>query len=134
VRFERQAANKRSEVKTLSITSDVLAVEGIAGVLRFLPFDGDSFPAYLLSNEPKLYNVTFENRGKEHVKTPAGEFDAYKIEIVPHLGVLNVVRPFVPKTFMWFTVAAPHFWVRFEGPEAGVGTPEVVMELDADRQ
>jgi hypothetical protein len=134
VRFERQSANKRPETKTLSITPDALAVEGIAGILRFLPFERDSFPAYLLSNEPKLYNVTFENRGRERVKTPAGEFEAYKIEVVPHLGLLNVVRPFVPKTLFWFTVAAPHFWVRYEGPENGVGTPEVVMELDTDRR
>ena len=88
------------------------------------------FPAHLLSNEPRLYSVTFENRGLEHVKTPAGELDCYKIEMVPHLGVLNVVRYFYPKAFFWFTVAPPHFWVRYEGPENGPRTPEIIMELD----
>ena len=131
VRFERQSSDGRSEVKSLSIPPDTLAVEGIAGILRFLPFEQTApFPAHLLSNEPRLYSVTFETRGKERVITPAGEFDSYKVEMVPHVGVLNVLRTFFPKTFFWFTVAPPHFWVRYQGLENGTGTPEIVMELD----
>jgi len=131
VRFERQSSGGRSEVKSLSIPPDTLAIEGIAGVLRFLAFDRTApFAAHLLSNEPRLYSVTFEARGKERVKTPAGEFEAYKLEMVPHVGLLNVFRSFFPKAFFWFSVAPPHFWVRYEGPENGPGTPEIVMELD----
>src|ERR1051326_2357678 len=77
VRFERRFSDGRSEEKSMSIPSDTLAVEGIAGILRFLPFDTSaSFPAHLLSNEPHLYSVTFEMRGKERIKTPAGEFES----------------------------------------------------------
>jgi len=133
VRFERQFSNGKSEIKSLSIPPDTLAVEGIAGVLRFLPFDQLSFPAHLLSNEPRIYSVTFEKRGTERITTPAGQFDCYKIEVVPHVGVLNVFRSFFPKTFFWFTVAPPHFWVQYEGLENGAGTPEIVMELDRPR-
>jgi hypothetical protein len=129
VRFERQSSDSRSDVKTISIPADTLAVEGIAGVLRFAALDRP-FPAHLLSNEPNLYSVTFENRGRERVKTPAGAFDAYRIEVVPHVGVMNLFRSFFPKTYFWFTVAAPHFWVRYEGLENGRGTPEIVMELN----
>lgn len=131
VRFERQYADGRSETKSLSVPADTLVVEGIAGVLRFLPFDGaTSFPAHVLSNEPRLYSVNFEMRGQERVKTPAGEFAAYKVQMVPQLGVLNVVRSFFSKAFFWFTVKPPHFWVRYEGPENGPGTPDIIMELD----
>jgi hypothetical protein len=130
VQFTRQFSNGRSETKSLSTPSDTLAVEGIAGVLRFLPFESvRSFPAHLLSNEPRVYDVTLETRGKESIKTPAGEFECYKIEVVPHLGALNLFRPFFPKTFFWFAAAPPHFWVRYEGPENGPGTPVIVMEL-----
>jgi hypothetical protein len=132
VRFERRFSDGRMETKTLSVPADTLAVEGIAGILRFLPFDrGKSHSAHLLSNEPRVYDVTFELRGTERVRTPAGEFEAYRVEMVPHLGLLNVVRPFLPKAFFWFNAAAPHFWVRYEGPENGPGTPEIVMELDS---
>jgi hypothetical protein len=131
VRFERQSTGGPSETKSLSIQSDTLAVEGIAGILRFFPFQ-QSMPlaVHLLSNEPRVYRVTFENRGKEVVKTPAGEFECYKLELVPHLGVLDVFRMLYPKTYFWFTVNPPHFWVRYEGPENGPHTPQVVMELD----
>jgi hypothetical protein len=131
VKLERLRPARAAEEESLKISDDTLIAEGIAGVLRYLMFDqAGSFQAHLLSNEPRLYTVTFENRGREHVKTPAGDFDCYKVEMVPHLGVLNVVRYFYPKAFFWFTASNPHFWVRYQGPEGGPGTPEVVMELD----
>jgi hypothetical protein len=83
----------------------------------------------VLTNEPKVYDVTFEWRGIEKVKTPAGEFECYKLEMVPHLGVLNIFRPFVSKTFLWFTVAEPHYWVRYAGPESGPNSRSIVIEL-----
>jgi hypothetical protein len=49
--------------------------------------------------------------------------------MIPHLGMLNVIRPFLQKTYFWFTVAAPNNWIRYQGLESGPGTPEVVMEL-----
>ena len=135
VTFERRFSDGRSETKSFSLPVDTLAVEGIAGVLRFLPLAQDSqFSAHLLSNEPRVYSVTFEVRGKERVRTPAGEFDAYKVEMVPHLGLMSVFRAFAPKTFFWFAVQPPHFWVRYEGLENGPGTPEIVMELDGAAQ
>lgn len=130
VRFERQTLDERPEIKSLAVPPDTLVIEGIAGVLRFLePDGGHPFSAHLLTNEPRLYSVTFELRGKERVKTPAGDFECYKLELVPHLGILNTFRYFFPKTFFWYTVAPPHYWIRYEGPENGPGTPQVVMEL-----
>jgi hypothetical protein len=130
VRFERARTGEEPETKTLDIPADTLAVEGLAGVLRFLPLrEGYVFSAHIMSNEPHVYNVTFEVRGRERVKTAAGEFDCYKLEMVPHLGALNLFRPFLPKTFFWFRASAPHDWVRYEGPESGPGTPGIVMEL-----
>jgi hypothetical protein len=129
VHFERTRPGHPPETKQISIPSDTLTVEGIAGVLRFLPFeDRRPFKAHMLTNEPQLYEIKFEMRGKERIKTPAGEFDCYKIELVPQLGMLNALRPFLPKAYFWFSVSAPHFWVRYEGPENGQGTPQIVME------
>jgi hypothetical protein len=132
VRFERknQGQGPASESKSMSVPRDTLAPEGIAGILSFLPFDRwRPQSMHLFTNEPKLYSVKIEMRGKERVKTPAGEFDCYKIELVPELGALNLLRSFLPKAYFWFAVAQPHFWVRYEGPENGPGTPHIVMEL-----
>src|SRR5439155_1670916 len=120
VQFERKREGRTIEDKKFAAPPDTLTIEGIAGILRFLPFDHwRPMNMHLLTNEPQLYAVKIEMRGRERVKTPAGEFDCYKIEVVPELGLLNVARAFLPKTYMWFSASAPHFWVRYEGPENG---------------
>src|SRR5262245_2957899 len=59
VRFERRTPGGKAQVETLKAPADTLAVEGIAGALRFLPFERQkSFPIHMLSNEPKIYSVT----------------------------------------------------------------------------
>ena len=130
VSFERREAGKPVETQSLEVPDDTLAVEGLAGVLRFATIDkSTALSVHVLTNEPRVYNVTFEWRGEERIKTEAGEFECYKVEMVPHLGVLNLFRPFLPKAYFWFTVMKPHNWIRYQGPESGQGTPDVVMDL-----
>jgi len=131
VQFERlDAIDGRSTTKELDVPSDTLATEGIGMALSLLPFDSPQpFSAHLLTNAPALYAVTLEPRGRERVKTPAGEFECYKVELIARLGLLDLFQVFVPKTYFWFTVAPPHAWVRYQGLESGLGTPEVIMEV-----
>ena len=132
VKFERRNEKGETQTSTFSAAPDVLTIEGIAGILQFFPFgksgSGGIIRAHLLSNEPGLYDATIEPRGTERVKTAAGDINCYKIELVPHLGLLNVLRVFYPKTYFWFNVEEPHAWVRYQGLENGPGTPEIVME------
>jgi hypothetical protein len=129
VRFERQR-DGQSESRQFSVPSDALEPEGIAGILRFLPFDHlHSESIHLFTNEPRLYEMKVELRGRDQLKTPSGEYECYKVELVPQLGALNVFHALLPKAYFWFTVAPPHFWVRYEGPENGPGTPHINMEL-----
>jgi hypothetical protein len=130
VEFRREeAGSPRPFVKKLDAPADTLAVEGLAAALRSLPFDGPPARAHLLSNEPRLYEVTFAVRGRERVRTPGGEVESYRVELVPDAGILNIFRVFFPKAFFWFAAEAPHFWVRYEGPENGPGTEAVVLEM-----
>ncbi|GJM17275.1 MAG: hypothetical protein DHS20C13_26020 [Thermodesulfobacteriota bacterium] len=129
--FEREDFQLDTYKRThYDITSDTLIVEGIVYALRTLPFSTDTkVKAKILSNEPELYNVEFHQRGIEKIKTTDGEVDCYKVEVVPKLGVLGVFKVFFPKTYFWFTVDAPHRWIRYEGLENGIGTPEVIMNV-----
>jgi len=132
VKFERRNAKSETKVTSFLAAPDILTIEGIAGILQFFPFEksGDAAKphGHLLSNEPDLYDVTIELRGRERIKTAAGEVDCFKLEMVPHLGLLNVMKVFYPKTYFWFSVAEPHRWVRYQGLENGTGSPEIVME------
>jgi hypothetical protein len=128
--FERKRQGRAPESRRLPVPADTLAPEGIAGILRFLPFEHwHPQTMHLFTNEPRLYQLKIEMRGKERVTTPAGSFDCYKIELVPELGALNLFRGFLPKAYFWFAASPPHFWVKYEGPENGPGTPRIVMDL-----
>ena len=132
VKFEHRNEKGETDTSTFNAAPNILAPEGIAGILQFFPFGksgaAGTIRAHVLSNEPDLYDVTIESRGMEIVKTPSGEIQCYKLEVVPHLGLLNVVKVFYPKTYFWFSVAEPHRWVRYQGLENGPGTPEIIME------
>ncbi|MDA2923981.1 DUF3108 domain-containing protein [Acidobacteria bacterium AH-259-L09] len=82
---------------------------------------------------PAIYQVTFKVEGRERVKTPAGDFNCYKVEMDVDLGFLNLFKVFVPDTHFWFTVDPPHFWVRYEGLERGRGSPKVVRASTGHR-
>ena len=132
VKFEHRNEKGETETSTFSAAPDILTIEGIAGILQFYPFgksgSGGNLHGHMLSNEPNLYDVTIESRGTERIKTANGEIDCYKLEFVPHLGLLNLVKVFYPKTYFWFRVGEPHAWVRYQGLENGPGSPEIVME------
>ena len=129
-RFETTQKDGASQTKSIPVTPGTLVIEGIAGVLRFLPFDRwQPFTTRLMTNDGQVYRMKLELRGKERITTPAGAFECYKVQLVPELGVLNVLRSFAPKAYFWFTVSPPHFWVRYEGPETGPSSPKIVMEL-----
>jgi hypothetical protein len=127
----RDRADGPASKSSLKIPSDTLTVDGLPAALRSLPFGSRPFQIHLLSNEPKLYPMSLEVRGRERVRTPAGDFECYKVELVPDLGALNLLRFAAPKVYFWFTVDPPHFWVRYEGPENGRGTPDIVVNLSS---
>ena len=129
VEIKKTDSSGKAERETLKIPSDTLSVEGLAGILRGLDFaQARTYEAHLLTGEGKTYDVTFEARGKEKLQTEDGEVECFKIEVVPHLGMLNVFRFLYPKTYFWFEVENPHTWVRYMGSENGPGSPEVVMQ------
>jgi hypothetical protein len=120
---------ERKTTRVLAVPGDTLAAEGIAGALRGLPFQpGLRFPAHFLTNEPKLYNVTLEFRGRETIRIAPGTVDCYKVELVPHLGALDAFRFLYPKAYFWFAVESPHGLVRYQGLESGPGGPDVIIE------
>jgi hypothetical protein len=130
VRFIRETPDTSPETRQIVVPPDTIAVEGMAGVLRSIPFAAKKpFSLHLFTNDMKLWSLSLENRGREMVHTPAGDFECYKLEMVPRIGMLDVFRKFFPKSHIWFTVAPPHFWVKYEGLENGVGSPNIVMLL-----
>jgi hypothetical protein len=84
---------------------------------------------YLLTHAPAMYKVNARYKGKERIVVGNQEVDCYKLQMLPDLGFFNFLRVFIPKTYFWFEAKPPHFLVRYEGLESGLGTPYVVVEI-----
>ncbi len=128
--FTRTDERGQSFKKEIQVPPDTITGDGLALWMRTLPFESPrTVGAHFLTEEPNLYKVTFKIGKEEEIRTPAGLFKAYKVAMDVDLGLLNLVKVFVPKTFLWFSTGTPHYWVRSESLENGVGTPKVYREL-----
>lgn len=113
--------------RELAVPLDTLTPDGLPTVLRrFLAGSERTLKAHLLTHEPRLYSVTFRLEGEETITTPAGEFDCLRVRMEVDLGFLNLFRVFAPEIRFWFAREWPHFWVRYQGPESGRGSPEII--------
>ncbi len=130
--IETTAVNTgRRKTTSVPLTGDSIPAELLGAYLRLLPdtsaqqmrFDLTTREGYVIGMEARIV-------GRERVTVPAGTFDCYKIELDP-TGLAGILaRAFrLPKLFMWHSVAAPHFWVKYQGLEGGPGSPVIVREL-----
>lgn len=108
------------------VTSEILSL-----ILRGYNFESKELcDFYVFSSDAKLTKLQALKINIETVRVPAGEFECYKIEITLDLGLANYLsRHLFPKTYLWFTVKKPHFWVKYKGMESGINSPHVVMEI-----
>ncbi len=120
----------KSEERHFPVTESTVDNELIAAELRLLPNAPEQRMRFdLLTAEGKIVAMEARVIGRERVQVPVGSFDCYKFELSP-TGLLGVMSNLmVGRFFLWHTVAAPHVWVKFQGPEGGVGSGEIVREL-----
>jgi hypothetical protein len=114
------------------VTAETVTPEFLPAMLRLLPATADrQMRLELVTHGGSVLGLQTQIVGQERVEVPAGTYDCFKVELVP-TGITGFfARILLPKFFMWHTVAAPHIWVKFQGPAAGLGSPEIVRELTA---
>jgi hypothetical protein len=118
--------------KEIPLSTRPIPPELLPAVLRLLPDTPDRRLRFdLATQEGHVVGMEARIVGTERVAVPAGEFDCYKIELTP-TGLVGVLaRVVLPRLYMWHTLAPPHFWVKYEGLEAGPGSRRIVRELVA---
>lgn len=108
--------------------STVIGSENIAFVLTGANLaKGYKTKFSLCTNEPKLYKVTAKCLRKEKIVVAGKEIECYKVEII--FQIPSFLKALIPRTYFWYTADESHRWVRYEGLESGLGTPEVVLEV-----
>lgn len=121
---------KNSYAQELTVPEDTLTADGLPTYLRALLYDSRRRAgASLLTDEPRVRGVEFRVEGIQRIQTSAGEFECYRIKMDVRLGLLSLFRFLVPEIRFWFAKEPPHHWVRYQGLEAGRGSPEVIRAL-----
>ncbi len=132
ITVKQSVSGELPEEKTIfSSKRPVFPADILVAVLRGYDFESrETFEFYILSSQASLYKISSRAVKKEMVTVPAGSFECYRMDLTPDLGVLNLaLKPFLPKTYVWFTAAKPYVWIKYEGLESGLNSPYVVMEL-----
>ena len=115
-------------VRAVSLTAQAIPTELLPALLRLLPEARDQQMQFdLVTGEGRLVRMHARVVGRERVTVPAGTFDSFKVQLEP-TGFLEFLATLHSKLYMWLTVAAPHVWVKYQGPD-GPGLRPVVREL-----
>ncbi len=120
----------RQESKEVHLTPRTITFEMLPAVLRLLPDAPNHEMRFeVVTREGRVVGFVARIVGHERVTVPAGSFDCYKTELAV-TGAYGVLADLLlPKLYMWQTEDPPHFWVKYQGPEAGPGSREIVREL-----
>ncbi len=119
---------ENGKTKEIKYTEGMIDKENLGISMSNFPFEKKEFIFSLLTHEPTSYKMTGKNLGKEKITVKGTEMLCNKIEMVPDLGLVNMLGAFVPKTYFWLESAAPHQFIRYEGLESGLGTPYIIIE------
>ena len=86
----------------------------------------------IVSGEPQFYKANIDIIKEEDVSINGKTEKAYKLCINPNLGLLNIVKVFIPKSYVWHQKAAPHKWLKYKGLESNISSPKVEI-ITADQ-
>jgi hypothetical protein len=114
---------------TLELTQRSITPELLPALLRSLPAAANRQMRFEVVVGHEVVGMRAEVVGRERVEVPAGAFDCFKVRL--RLTGLKgfFARFLLPDLFLWQTVAAPHFWVKYEGAEGGPGSRVIVREV-----
>lgn len=96
---------------------------------KFLDSGKTSAKLQMVSEEPNVYNVDLKRMGKEITEVNGRKLTAYRLCIDPELGVLNFVKVFLPKSYVWLSVVPKYEWLRYTGLEGGVTSEKVEISI-----
>ena len=117
----------RDEIRMLDTT-------GLVYALRGYPFnDPRELRITFLSSDnddDSNFELSVDLSGKETMTVAGRRIECYRLEMSFEMsGVFSVFTRLVPRTKLWYSVAPPHYMVRYQGQNGPPGTPMTVMEI-----
>ena len=116
----------------------VLSFSDLKYVLRGYPFDeaAEDLDIEFISTgiedeeEAASFSVTIRNRGIESLTLNGRTINCHKLELrMSGSGIMTVLKPFIPKTYFWYSVESPHYLVAYEGSGGMPGSEKRLVEI-----
>jgi hypothetical protein len=120
----------QTDVRRFAVAGTAVDLEMLPITLRLLPgTEGQRLAFDLVTGDGHTIAMEARIVGRDLVHVPAGIFDCYRIDLVPQ-GLLGALAGMLlPTTSVWHTASAPHYWVKYRGPERGIGSRTILREL-----
>jgi hypothetical protein len=84
----------------------------------------------MVSEEPGLYNMYLSVVKTEDVEINGHKRRAYKLQLDPRLGLLDVVKVFFPRAYAWHSARPDFEWLRYEGLEGDIHSVKVEVTTE----
>ena len=97
-------------------------------IQQFLKSDKKETVIQMLSNEPRLIKCRLYIIGKEEIEINGQSRQAYKLCLDPQLGLLNFVKVFIPKAYVWHSAKPDFEWLKYKGLEVNLSSPIVEIK------
>jgi len=117
--------NKKIE-KTFKFKDDIVTrlILGLY-IQKFLENGETEKTVELVSSEPQLYKVNIRITGEEKIDINGREKIAYKLCLDPDIGLLNIFKFFISKTYVWHSSVPDFEWLKYVGLENTISSPKV---------
>jgi len=94
-------------------------------VQKFLKNGDTKRKTYMVTDEPQFYRMDIKVVDEEKINIEGKEVDTYKICIDPKLGIFDIVKLIIPKSYIWHKSEPDFAWLRFKGLESNPSSPQV---------
>jgi hypothetical protein len=85
---------------------------------------------HMVSEEPNAYDVELKVLGKEVIRIGSRKRTVYRLCIDPKLGILDLVKAFLPKAYAWHAAGPGYEWLGYEGLEGGINSEKIKVMID----
>ena len=122
---------KISSTKTFKFTKDAVNRLLLGPYVQKMLENGKKIAnVQMVSEEPGLYNMDLSVIKTEDVEINGRKRPAFKLQIDPQLGLLNVAKALFPKSYVWHSALWDFEWLRYEGLEGGINSVKVEVTAE----
>jgi len=94
-------------------------------IQKFLEKGDTKRKTYMVTDEPQFYKVDIKTVSQEIIDINGAQTKTYKLCIDPKLGIFDIVKLVIPKSYIWHLGEPDFAWIKFKGLESNPSSPQV---------